>query len=47
VPSATIGVALKLVRVLPSLPSETSPWWWIQATSSESTFSRVIWVSGE
>jgi hypothetical protein len=26
-PSATIGVALNDVRVVPSPPVETSPWW--------------------
>ena len=42
-----IGVALKLVRLVPSLPSEMSPWWWTQATSRSATFSGVICVRGE
>jgi hypothetical protein len=42
-----MGVTLKLVRVVPSLPSETSPWWWTHATSRRDTLSAVIWFSGE
>src|SRR3990172_2094081 len=42
-----MGVALKDVRVVSPLPSDTSPWWWTQASSSRSTFSRLIWLSGE
>jgi hypothetical protein len=43
----TSGVALKEVRVAPSLPSERSPCRYSQATASAPTFARVTWFKGD